>query len=356
VTAEARLATLIARVQPLDEQAMALARSRQERLTKPPGSMGRLEDLSIQLAGMQRKPLPTVEQPLVIVAVGDHGVAAQGVSAYPQAVTGQMILNFLAGGAVINALSRQADARLVVLDAGTLAQDLEERPGLVIRRARAGTRDFTVERALTRDEVYAAIESGIATFETELGQGVDLVAVGEMGIANTTAAAALTAAFTGAEPALVTGAGTGVDAAGWERKRSAVERALALHRPNPADAADSLTAVGGLEICALAGVMVAAAANGVPVLLDGFITGAAALAAVTLAPQLRPYLVAAHCSVEPGHRIVLEWLGLKPLLDLGLRLGEGSGAALAIHLARAACRILGEVATFESAGVSERAP
>ncbi len=342
----------IAAIQPPDAIVTAAALARQDQLTKPRGSLGRLELLGVQLAGIQRRVTPVIRDPLVVVAAGDHGIAAEGVSAFPQEVTGQMILNFVAGGAAINVLARSAGARLMVLDAGSRAE-IDEQPGLRVRRIRPGTGNFAREPAMTRAEALAAIAFGLEVASEEAANGTDLIAVGEMGIANTTAASAVVAAFTGRPVVEVTGRGTGVDDAAWRHKCEVIAAALELHAVDLDDPLSVLMAVGGLEIAALAGVIVGAASAGVPVLLDGFITGAAALTAYHLAPAVRPYMIAAHRSVEPGHRIVLETLGLEPLFDLGLRLGEGSGAALAIPMVRSAAAILTEMATFESASVSQ---
>lgn len=348
---EAALREAIAAIRPLDAEAMAAARQRQDQLTKPMGSLGRLEPLSVQLAGIQRRALPAVERPLVVVAAGDHGITEEGVSAYPSEVTGQMLANFLSGGAAINVFAAAAGASLLVLDAGSHAT-LDEQPGLRVRRVRAGTRNFAREPAMTRAEALAAIAFGIEIASEEAARGVDLLAVGEMGIGNTTSASALVAALTGRPPEEVTGRGTGIDDAAWANKCRVISGALDLHQPGLDDGLDALTCVGGFEIAALAGLIIGGARAGIPVLLDGFICGAAALVADRIAPAVRPYLIAGHRSVEPGHWIMLDTLALDPLLALDLRLGEGSGAALAIPLVRAAARLLCEMATFESASVS----
>ena len=326
---------------------MTAAREHLDRLTKPPGSLGRLETLVVQLAGISGSASPRIERPAVVVFAADHGVAAQGVSAYPSSVTAQMLANFEAGGAAINVLARAAGAELVVVDVGVAGTGPS-----ASSRIRAGTRDMTVEPAMTRDEVVAALAVGREVVQGLVGEGCDAIALGEMGIGNTTAASALVAALTGRAPAEVTGRGTGLDADAVRHKVAVIERALERHQPRSDDALGALAAVGGLEIAALVGAMVAAAEAHVPVVLDGFITGAAALVAVGIAPNVGPRLIASHRSAEPGHRVVLEQLGLQPLLDLDLRLGEGSGAALALPLIRAATRILDEMATFDSAGIA----
>ncbi len=336
-----------------DEAAMAAARARLDRLTKPPGSLGRLEELAITLAGITGEPLPRLPRKTVIVMAADHGVAAEGVSAYPQAVTAQMVANFLAGGAAINVLARRAGARVAVVDVG-VAADLPVHPDLVGRKVAAGTRNLVEGPAMTEAEALAAIAVGIEVVAREVERGLDLVATGDMGIANTTASSVIVAAITGRSAAEVTGRGTGIDDAGLAHKVAVVERALAVNRPRPDDPLGVLASVGGLEIAGLVGVLLGAAARRIPVLLDGFIAGAAALVATELCPAAREHLVAAHSSVEIGHRVVLDRLGLAPFLEFDLRLGEGTGAALLMPLVDDALAILAEMATFETAGVSER--
>ena len=340
-------------IPPIDTAAEGQARARQDSLTKPPGSLGRLEALSIQLAGITGAARPSVARKAVIVMAGDHGVTAEGVSAYPAAVTPQMVLNFAQGGAAINVLARQAGARVVVVDVG-VAADLGAPPGVLVRKVALGTANMAQGPAMTRAQAEAAVQVGLEVVAGEIERGLDLVATGDMGIGNTTASSAIVAAITGRLAALVTGRGTGVDDAGLARKIATIERALAVNRPDPHDALDVLGKVGGLEIGGLAGVMIGAAARRVPVVVDGFISGAAALIAVGLCPDVRPYLIAGHQSVELGHRVMLDHLGLQPLLALDLRLGEGTGAVLAFHLVEAAARILNEMATFAEAGVSDK--
>lgn len=350
---QGRLQATIARIQPLDNVAMALARARQDALTKPQGSLGRLEELSLQLAGITAQPLPQVGRKVIFTMAGDHGVVAERVSAFPQEVTPQMVYNFLRGGAAINVLARQVGARVVVVDMG-VAAGLEPHPDLIVKKVALGTRNIAASPAMTREQALQALLAGIEVLEEELPKGVDIVGTGDMGIGNTTPSAAIAAAFTGRPAADIVGRGTGVDDAGLARKVAAVEKALAANKPNPADALDVLAKVGGFEIGGLAGLILSAAAHRLPVIIDGFISGAAAMIAVSLAPQARLYIIASHRSQERGHQIMLEWLGLKPLLDLDLRLGEGTGAALAMSLAEAACRILAEMATFSEAGVAEK--
>jgi nicotinate-nucleotide--dimethylbenzimidazole phosphoribosyltransferase len=329
------------------------AQERLDQLTKPPGSLGRLEELARRLCVIQGQCPARIADPVIFTLAADHGVVEEGVSAYPQVVTSQMVENFLNGGAAVNVLARQAGARVVVADFG-VASHLGARDGLVSRKIGPGTRNIVKGPAMSLGEAIAAMEAGAELAEGEIARGADLLGTGEMGIGNTTAASAVTAAITGASPGEVTGRGTGIDDAGWRRKVETVEHALRLHHPDPQDGLGVLEALGGFEIAGLAGVVLAGAAHRVPVVVDGFIAGAAALAAVTIKPEAREYLIAAHRSVEPGHGHVLRALGLTPYLDLGMRLGEGTGAALLIGLARAALAILTEMATFKSAGVSDR--
>ncbi len=332
---------------------MARAKERQDSLTKPAGSLGRLEELSIRLAGMQGKPIPHIKEKAVIVMAADHGVAARGTSAYPQEVTPQMVLNFLHGGAAINVISRQVGARVIIVDMG-VAGELPPQKGLVSRPVARGTADMSRGPAMTLKQAEQSLESGIEIVQSEIAKGLDIVATGDMGIGNTTASAAICSVMTDRKPEVVTGRGTGLDDAQLRRKIEVINQALAANRPIPAQPLEVLAKVGGFEIGGLAGVMLGAAARRVPVVIDGFISGAAALIAAGLAPLAKEYMIAGHCSVEPGHRILLDKLGLKPLLDLEMRLGEGTGAALGIFLAQTAAHVLAEMATFAEAGVSEK--
>ena len=348
-----RILDVARRIGPLDEAAMGAARARLDRLTKPQGSLGRLEELAIRLAGITGTPRPTLGRKAVVVMAADHGVAAEGVSAYPQEVTGQMVLNFLAGGAAINVLARRAGARVVVVDVG-VAVDLPAHEALVSRKVAHGTSNMAKGPAMSEEEMVAAIVAGMEVVEAEAERGLDLVATGDMGIGNTTASSAIVAAITGRRPAEVTGRGTGIDDAGLARKVAVIELALQVNHPRRDDPLDVLARVGGLEIAGLVGVILAAAARRIPVLIDGFISGAAALVATELCPPVREYLIAAHSSVEIGHRIMLERMELAPYLNLNLRLGEGTGAAMLMHLVDDALAILGEMATFGEAGVAEQ--
>jgi len=375
------LESTIAAIRPLDDAAMAAARELQGRLTKPAGSLGALEELSVRLAGLAGAcPPPLPERAAVAIFAGDHGVHAQGVSPWPQEVTAQMIANFLAGGAVVNAFARQAGAAVTVVDVGVAtpiptagtepldpaggasvldpagsARVLDPAvPRLVDANVRPGTADLTVTAALTRDEARAAVETGVRVADELIDAGAGILLTGDMGIGNTTPAAALIAAFTGADPAAATGRGTGVDDATYQRKVDVVRAALERHRPDPADPLGVLATVGGLEHAALAGLILGAAARRVPVLLDGVIAGSAALAAAAFAPDAVGAMVAGHRSAEPGATLALRKLGLDALIDLGLRLGEGTGALLALPVVTGAVRVLHEVATFDSAGVAEK--
>ena len=344
----------IAAIGPLDPAAVAAARARQDSLTKPRASLGALEDVSVQLAGLAgRCPPPLPEPATVAVFAGDHGVHAQGVTPWPQEVTAQMVANFAAGGAVINALAAQSGADVVVVDVG-VASDLESVPGLVVRKVGRGTHDMTREPAMTRAEARAAVDVGIGVARDLVAGGMRCLLTGDMGIANTTPAAALIAVFTGAAPADVTGRGTGIDDATLTRKVGVVARALARHHPDPADPLGVLAAVGGFEHAALAGYVLGAAAARVPIVLDGVIACAAALAARALAPDTTAAMIAGHRSVEPGASVALAALGLTPLVDLRMRLGEGSGAMLALPIVQGAARVLRDVATFDAAGVTEK--
>ncbi len=343
-----------AAIRPLDADAMAAARHRQAMMTKPAGSLGWLEDLSVQMSGLAGAcPPPLPEPAAVAVFAADHGVHAQGVTPWPQEVTGQMVANFLAGGAVVNAFAAQAGAEVVVVDVGVNG-DLDQVPGLLPRKIARGTRDFTAGPAMSRDEAVAAIGVGIEVARDLVTAGNRCLLTGDMGIANTTASAALICAFTGQDAAVVTGRGTGIDAQMLARKIDVVRRGLARHAPDPGDPVGTLAAVGGFEHAALAGFIIAAAALRVPVIMDGVIAGAAALAACALAPGAACCLVAGHRSAEPGHAVSMEHLGLRPLVDLGLRLGEGTGALLALPIVASAIRALRDVSTFDAAGVTEK--
>jgi nicotinate-nucleotide--dimethylbenzimidazole phosphoribosyltransferase len=332
---------------------MRNTQARLDSLTKPQGSLGRLEALAKQLCGITRKADPALDRKVIFTFAADHGVTDEGTSAYPKEVTAQMVYNFISGGAAINVLARHVNARVVVADIG-VASDLERARGLIVRKIGYGTKNMAKGPAMSRDEALKSIEAGIGIFEDEIKRGVDIAGTGDMGIGNTTASSAITAVITGLPVSDVTGRGTGIGDEALKKKIAVIERSIALNKPDPEDTVDVLAKVGGFEIGALAGVMIAAAASNVPVLIDGFISGAAALIAIGIAPKVKGYLIASHRSVERGHAAILERIGLKPLLDLDLRLGEGTGAALAMSLAEASLVILARMATFKSAGVSEK--
>jgi nicotinate-nucleotide--dimethylbenzimidazole phosphoribosyltransferase len=356
VTTTSALAAIAARISEPDARIAAETQRRLDGKTKPRRSLGRLEDLACQIAAIRGTAAPEPPRKAIVVMGADHGVAEEGVSAYPQEVTGQMLLNFARGGAAINVLARNAGARVVVVDMGVKAPlPATATASAEIRRERIGpgTRNFTIAPAMTRDEATRALETGARIAGELADDGITLLGIGDMGIGNTTASSALAAAFTGAAPDEVVGRGTGIDDAVWRHKVDVVRRALALHRPDPRDGVGTLAQLGGFEIAGLAGVVLGAAAARIPVVVDGFICGVAALAAVRIAPACAGYLIASHRSVEAGHRLVQKALGQIPLLDLDLRLGEGTGAALAMNLIDAALCILRDMATFEAAGVSD---
>ncbi|WJD96125.1 nicotinate-nucleotide--dimethylbenzimidazole phosphoribosyltransferase [Streptomyces antimycoticus] len=341
-------------IRPLDAKALGEAWERQKRMTKPSGALGMLEIISAQLSGLSRQCPPPIPEPAAVaIFAGDHGVHAQGVTAWPQEVTSQMVANFLGGGAVCNAFAAQVGAEVCVVDVG-VASDLPSTPGLLPRKVRAGTGDFTVGPALTREEVLRAIEVGIETARDLVAAGNKALLTGEMGIANTTVSAALVSIYTGADPAEVTGRGTGINDEMHARKIDVVRRGLELHQPDPADPIGVLSAIGGLEHAAITGLLLGGASLRTPVILDGVSAGAAALVARAIAPEVLAACIAGHRSAEPGHVAALNKLGLRPLVDLDLRLGEGTGALLALPVVQSAARAMHEVATFDSAGVTEK--
>ena len=360
--ADRRIGAAIETIGPLDRQAMTTAAAHLDRLTKPPGSLGRLEELAIALAGITGRADARVDRRWIVVAAGDHGVASEGVSAYPSDVTAQMVANFLAGGAAINVLASSVGATLAVVDVGVagLLPGGEANGGraaaggrLLGARIADGTANMTHGPAMDRSDAMRAVGVGLQVVEDlRSDRSLEVLGLGEMGIGNTTAASAIVAVLTGEPVTRVTGTGTGIDDERRAHKIAVIERALEVNQPDRGDPLGVLAAVGGFEIAALVGLMLGAAAARIPVVLDGFITGAAALVGAELQPALAPRLLASHRSSEPGHAIVLERLGLRPYLDLEMRLGEGSGAALLIGLLGTACRIRDEMATFESAAIS----
>ncbi|AGF62405.1 nicotinate-nucleotide- dimethylbenzimidazole phosphoribosyltransferase [Streptomyces hygroscopicus subsp. jinggangensis TL01] len=348
------LAETVAQIRPLDAKALGEAWERQKRMTKPAGALGMLEIISAQLCGLSRQCPPPIPEPAAVaIFAGDHGVHAQGVTPWPQEVTAQMVANFLGGGAVCNAFASQVGAEVCVVDVG-VAADLPATPGLLPRKIRGGTSDMTTGPAMTREEAKAAIEVGIETARDLVAAGNKALLTGEMGIANTTASAALISVFTGTDPAEVTGRGTGINDETLARKTEVVRRALELHQPDPADPIGVLAAIGGFEHAAMVGLLLGGASLRTPVILDGVSAGAAALVARAIAPEVLAACIAGHRSAEPGHVAALNKLGLRPLVDLDLRLGEGTGALLALPLVQSTARAMHEVATFDSAGVTEK--
>ncbi|WP_309121125.1 nicotinate-nucleotide--dimethylbenzimidazole phosphoribosyltransferase [Paenibacillus sp.] len=344
-------------IEPLREEAMAAARERLDSLTKPPGSLGALERLAERLSGIAGTMPPPLGKKVVVVMAGDHGVCEEGVSAFPQAVTEQMVLNFLRGGAAVNVFAKHAGADVVCVDMGVAATI--DHPDLIASKIAPGTANMTKGPAMTREQALRALTAGVELVGRLAGDGVRLIAVGEMGIGNSTAAAAVTSALLGAAPEASVGRGTGVDDAGLARKRDAVARALTANglaagagASGAEGALETLAKVGGFELAGIAGVCLGAGVYRVPVVVDGYISTAAALVASRLSPHVASYLIASHRSEEPGHAIVLDALGLEPMLELGMRLGEGTGAALSLRIVEAAVDVLGRMATFASAGVS----
>ncbi|QPO22187.1 nicotinate-nucleotide--dimethylbenzimidazole phosphoribosyltransferase [Pseudomonas sp. Y39-6] len=336
-----------------DASAYQHALARQQQLTKPAGSLGRLEALAVQLAGLQGRVKPAMEQVWIAIFAGDHGVVAEGVSAYPQAVTGQMLHNFVAGGAAISVLAQQLAAQLEVIDLGTVTPSLNL-PGVRHLNIAAGTANFVNGPAMTEAQGRLALQAGRDSARRALASGAQLFIGGEMGIGNTTAASALACALLDCPVSDLTGPGTGLDTRGVSHKVTVIERALAVHAAQRGDALHTLFNLGGLEIAALVGAYLACAQDGIVVLVDGFICSVAALVATRLNPACREWLVFGHRGAEPGHRHVLHCLDAQPLLELGLRLGEGSGAALAVPLLRLACALHGQMATFAEAAVADR--
>ena len=335
-----------------DPAMMKRARIRQARLTKPPGSLGRLEEISVRLAGIYGTTRPKVASRSLVIAAGDHDVVRQGVTSYPQDVTAQMVLNFLAGGAAVTAMARLFDVDVTVVDAG-VKSELPEHPDLISLRIGPGAADISAGPAMSREQAERCLIEGVRIGQRSAGSGSGLVAAGDMGIGNTTPSSAITAALTGMPPEVTTGRGTGRNADELRHKTEIVARALEVNKPDAHDPVDVLSKVGGFEIGVLAGVMLGAASRGSVVVIDGFISGVAALIATGLRPELGDYLIAGHRSAETGHAIVLDHLGLEPVLDLDMRLGEGTGAVLAMPVIEAAAACLSEMATFDEAGVSD---
>ncbi|MFC1624115.1 nicotinate-nucleotide--dimethylbenzimidazole phosphoribosyltransferase [Candidatus Omnitrophota bacterium] len=348
-----RINETIKGIRGLDRDLMRKAQSRLDNLTKPQGSLGRLEELAKLIVGISKKENPALDAKVIFTFAGDHGVTEENVSAFPKEVTPQMVYNFLRGGAGINVLANHVGARVIVGDMG-VAVDLEPCPGLVIKKISYGTKNMAKGPSMTREEAIRSIEAGGEIFEDEAKKGIHIVGTGDMGIGNTTPSSAIVASFTGKPVEATTGRGTGINDDRLKNKIEIIKRSLEVNKPDPKDAIDVLSKVGGFEIGGLSGVILAAASRRVPVVIDGFISGAAALVAYHLEPKVKDYLIASHCSAERGHRLVLDHMGLRPILDLDLRLGEGTGAALSMNIIDAAVKIMTQMATFQAASVSER--
>lgn len=352
-----RLNTTIRKITGVNSELMQEAQNNLDNLTKPLGSLGRLEELAKTIAGITSNKAPQLKNKVIFTFAADHGITEEGTSAFPKEVTAQMIYNFLNGGAGVNVLARHAGARVVVADLGVAERiKIQESKfrNFKDRKIAYGTANFLKDRAMTEKEALRSVETGIEVFEDELKSGIDIAGTGEMGIGNTASASAIAAAITGKPPEQLTGRGTGIDDRALKNKIAVIKKALTLHSPDPDNAIDILSKIGGFEIGGLAGVILAAASHKVPVVIDGFISGAAALIAYLLEAKSAQYMIASHCSAECGHKIILEHLKLKPILDLNLRLGEGTGAALGISIAEASVKILTEMATFKGANVSNR--
>lgn len=345
-----KLVETLGKIAPVDQALMEEAQARLDNLTKPKDSLGRLEEFARKMVAITGNTKPYIDKKLIFTFAGDHGVAAEGVSAFPKEVTMQMVYNFLRGGAGINVLSRHAGAEVVVVDIG-VDFEFEDAPGLVKRKVIRGTKNIRKGPAMTREEAVRCIEAGIVLAE-EYGTKGSVFGTGEMGIANTTPSSAMIAAFSGLPVEEVTGRGTGIDERGFKNKVQVIEDALRVNNPDPSDPLDVLSKVGGAEIAGIAGLVIGAASMRIPVVIDGFISTAGALVAYELQPKVRDYIFASHNSVEKGHRVMLDRMGLRPFVDLDLRLGEGTGAAIAITLIEAAVKIYNEMATFGDAGVS----
>ena len=343
----------VSKIRSLDSDLMQKAQAKLDNLTKPRGSLGRLEELAKQIVGITGDINSKLNKKTIIVMASDHGVVNEGVSAYPKDVTAQMVYNFLSGDAGINVLAKHIGAEVKVVDVG-VASDLGEHPFLVSEKVDFGTKNMAKGPAMTKKQALKSIQAGIEVVEDVIRDGCDIIGTGDMGIGNTTASSAIASVTCQADVNLVTGHGTGIDESGLEHKINVIKGAIALNKPDSSNAIDVLAKIGGFEIGGIAGVILGASANRIPVVIDGFISGAGALVAASIAPKSKDFMIASHCSVEKGHRIVLEKLGLNPLFDFNMRLGEGTGAALGMNIAEASVKILNEMATFEEAGVSEK--
>lgn len=344
-------------IKELDNNLIEKTQKRLDNLTKPQGSLGRLEDLAKKIVGITNKENPSLKNKVIFTLAADHGVTEEGISAFPKEVTAQMVYNFLSGGAGINVLAKYVGAKVVVVDIG-VAEKIQnsklKTQNFREKKINLGTKNFTKEPAMTKEEAINTVNTGIELVKEELANGIDIIGIGEMGIGNTTCASAITAVITGANIEEITGKGTGITDEKLKNKIEIIKKAIKINQPDKNDAIDILHKVGGFEIGGMAGIILAATANRIPVVIDGFISGAAALLAYKLEPKTVNYMIASHVSVEPGHKIILDYLKLKPLFNLDMRLGEGTGATLGINLAQMSINILTEMATFESAGVSNK--
>jgi len=352
-----KLSKALKTIEKIDYSLSEKTQGRLDNLTKPLGSLGRLEEVARRIVEITKNENPPIKNKVIFTMAGDHGITEEGVSAYPKEVTPQMVYNFLRGGAGINVLARHVGARVIVVDMG-VAEKIKNQKSKIKnfkdKKINYGTKNFTKGPAMKRDEAIRSIEVGIEVFEEEMPNGIDIVGTGDMGIGNTTASSAIVSVITGKPVEDVTGRGTGIDDKTLFQKIVVIKKAISMNKPDGKDAIDVLSKVGGFEIGGIAGVIIACASRRIPVVIDGFISGAAALIAYQLEPKVKDYLIAAHCSVEKGHKVILEFLGLKPLLNLDLRLGEGTGSALAMSIIEASVKILTEMATFQSASVSQK--
>jgi len=348
-----KLNETISKIERIDYSLAEKTQNRLDSLTKPRGSLGRLEKIARQIVEITKNDNPPMRNKVIFTMASDHGVVEEGVSAFPKEVTPQMVYNFIRGGAGINVLAKHVGARVVIVDMG-VACDLEQHPDLLIRKINFGTKNMAKGPAMNKDEAVRSIEAGIEVFEEKSAKSIDIIGTGDMGIGNTTPSSAIASVITGEAVEDMTGRGTGINDETFLKKVAVIKQAITLNKPDAQDSLDVLSKVGGFEIGGLAGAILAAASRRVPVVIDGFISGAAALIACGLEPKVKDYMIAAHCSVERGHRIILDYIGLKPLLDFDLRLGEGTGAALAMSIVEASIKILTEMATFRTAGVSEK--
>jgi nicotinate-nucleotide--dimethylbenzimidazole phosphoribosyltransferase len=339
-------------IEEIDKEIVCHVQRSLDNLTKPKGSLGRLEEFAVRYCGARGEEKPSIDKKMIVTFAADHGIAEEGVSAYPREVTAQMVFNFLKGGAGVNVLARHANAEVLVVDIG-VDYDFKKEKGLIINKVNRGTGNFAKGSAMSREEALASIECGISVADRLCSEGYQIIGTGEMGIGNTTASSAVISVLGEVHPGEVTGRGTGIEEKAYQKKIKLIEKGIGINKPDPSDPVDVLSKVGGFEIGGIAGLIIGASARRVPVVVDGFISGAGAMIALKLAPKVREYLFFSHLSEEKGHRILFDAIGEKPILDLSLRLGEGTGAALAISLIEAGVKVLKEMATFEEADVSQ---